>query len=104
MVDRRGLICGVAAYVMWGFFPLYFPLLKPSGPAEILAQRIMWSLVAVLVMLAVRRRWSWIRELTPRTLALLALAGAVVTINWGTFIYGVNSGRTLEASLGYFIN
>jgi len=104
MVDRRGFLCGVAAYVMWGFFPLYFPLLKPAGPVEILVERIMWSLVAVLVMLAVIRKWSWVRRLDRRTLGLLALAGAVITVNWGTFIYAVNAGRTLEASLGYFIN
>src|SRR5258708_40348645 len=103
MVDRRGILYGIAAYGMWGVFPLYFPLLNPAGPSEILAQRIMWSLVAVLAMLAVRRHWSWIRDLVrqPKKLGLLALAGVVVTLNWGTFIYAVNSGRTLEASLGY---
>jgi chloramphenicol-sensitive protein RarD len=106
MVDRRGILFGVAAYVMWGIFPLYFPLLKPAGPSEILAQRIIWSLVAVLMMLAVRRHWSWVRDLVrqPKKLGLLALAAVVITVNWGIFIYAVNSGRTLEASLGYFIN
>ncbi len=106
MVNRRGMLYGAAAYVIWGFFPLYFPLLKPSGPAEILAQRIIWSLVAVLAMLAVQRHWSWVRDLLrqPKKIALLACAGLVVTVNWGVFIYGVNSGRTIEASLGYFIN
>jgi chloramphenicol-sensitive protein RarD len=91
---------------MWGIFPLYFPLLKPAGPSEILAQRIIWSLVAVLMMLAVRRHWSWVRDLVrqPKKLGLLALAAVVITVNWGIFIYAVNSGRTLEASLGYFIN
>jgi chloramphenicol-sensitive protein RarD len=100
------MLFGVAAYVMWGVFPLYFPLLKPAGPAEILAQRIIWSLVAVLAMLAVRRHWSWVRDLIrqPRKLGLLALAAVVITVNWGIFIYAVNSDRTLEASLGYFIN
>jgi chloramphenicol-sensitive protein RarD len=106
MVDRRGILFGIAAYAMWGVFPLYFPLLKPAGPSEILAQRIMWSLVAVLAMLAVRRHWSWVGPLIrqPKKLALLALAGTVITVNWGIFIYAVNSGRTLEAALGYFIN
>jgi chloramphenicol-sensitive protein RarD len=106
MVDRRGLLYGIAAYLMWGFFPLYFPLLKPAGATEILAQRIIWSLVAVAAMLAVQRNWAWIKDLTrrPKAVLLLALAGTVVTINWGTFIYGVNTGHTLDASLGYFIN
>jgi chloramphenicol-sensitive protein RarD len=100
------MLFGVAAYVMWGVFPLYFPLLKPAGPAEILAQRIIWSLVAVLLMLAVRRHWSWVRTLVrqPKKLLLLALAAVVITVNWGIFIYAVNNDRTLEASLGYFIN
>jgi chloramphenicol-sensitive protein RarD len=106
MVNRRGMLYGVAAYVMWGVFPLYFPLLKPAGPSEILAQRIIWSLVVVLAILTVQRHWSWVRDLVrqPKKLGLLALAGVVITFNWGTFIYAVNSGRTLEASLGYFIN
>lgn len=91
---------------MWGFFPLYFPLLKPAGATEILAQRIMWSLVAVVAILAVRRNWAWVKPMIrrPKTLFLLALAGTVITVNWGTFIYGVNTGHTLDASLGYFIN
>lgn len=106
MVDRRGLLYGIAAYLMWGFFPLYFPLLKPAGATEILAQRIMWSLVAVVAILAVQRNWAWVKDLTrrPKAVLMLALAGTVVTINWGTFIYAVNTGHTLEASLGYFIN
>jgi len=104
VIDRRGLASGIAAYGLWGLFPLYWPLLKPAGATEILGHRIMWSLVTVLVILAVRRSWRWVRELTPRTLALLALAAAVIGANWGAFIYAVNTGHTLEAALGYFIN
>jgi chloramphenicol-sensitive protein RarD len=97
---------GVAAYTMWGLFPLYWPLLKPSGAVEILAHRMVWSLVAVAAVLLVRRHWSWIRELArqPRKLALLTLAAIVVTINWGTYIYAVNTGHVVESALGYFIN
>lgn len=101
---RRGMVCGVAAYVLWGLFPLYWPLLKPAGPVEILAHRVLWSLVVVLVLLAARRNWSWLRALRPRRLALLALAALTVTVNWGVYIYAVNSGHTIEGSLGYFIN
>ncbi|TMR06309.1 EamA family transporter RarD [Actinomadura soli] len=89
---------------MWGLFPLYWPLLKPAGAVEILAHRIMWSLVAVGVVLAARRSLRWVRTLTVRQCALLALAAVVVTANWGTYIYAVNSGQTIEAALGYFIN
>ncbi|MBB2909065.1 chloramphenicol-sensitive protein RarD [Streptosporangium becharense] len=103
---RRGLLYGVAAYMMWGLFPLYWPLLKPSGAVEILAHRVAWSLVAVTAILAVRRHWSWFRTLvrTPRKLGLLVLAAAIITVNWGVYIYAVNSGHVVESALGYFIN
>src|SRR5256885_6096515 len=64
----------------------------------------MWSLVAVAAVLAVRRRWGWIRALGRRRLGLLALAAGLITVNWGTYIYAVNSGHTIDAALGYFIN
>ncbi|MBW8485073.1 EamA family transporter RarD [Actinomadura parmotrematis] len=98
------MVCGVAAYVLWGLFPLYWPLLKPAGALEILAHRVMWSLVAVLAVLAVRRQWAWLRTLTRRRVGLLAAAALVISVNWGTYIYAVNAGRTIEAALGYFIN
>ncbi|MFI0405430.1 EamA family transporter RarD [Actinomadura sp. 3N508] len=101
---RRGIAFGVAAYVMWGLFPLYWPLLKPAGAVEILAHRIMWSLVAVGVVLAARRSLRWVGTLSVRKIGLLALAAVIVTVNWGTYIYAVNSGQTIEAALGYFIN
>ncbi|WP_339155549.1 EamA family transporter RarD [Actinomadura luteofluorescens] len=101
---KRGVVCGVAAYVMWGLFPLYWPLLKPAGAGEILAHRIMWSLVAVVAVLAVRRSRGWLRTLGWRRGVLLALAALVISVNWGTYIYAVNSGHTIESALGYFIN
>lgn len=103
--SRRGVLYGATAYAMWGLFPLYWPLLKPSGAVEILAHRMAWSLVAVLVILAIRRHWSWIRAMLrqPRKLALLALAATVISINWGVYIYGVNTGHVVESALGYFI-
>ncbi|MGV9776622.1 EamA family transporter RarD [Streptosporangium sp. NPDC003464] len=104
--SRQGVLYGIAAYTMWGLFPLYWPLLKPSGALEILAHRVAWSLVAVVAILAVRRHWSWIRELlrTPRKVGLLALTAAIVTVNWGVYIYAVNTGHVVESALGYFIN
>ena len=75
---RRGVVYGVAAYAMWGLFPLYWPLLKPSGAVEILAHRMVWSLLTVVAVLALRRHWSWVRELAgqPRKLALAGHAAA----------------------------
>ncbi len=102
----RGFWLGAAAYGMWGLFPLYWPLLEPSGSGEILANRMVWSLVVVAVVLAVQRHWSWLRPLLhqPRRLALSALAATAVSLNWGVYIWGVNSGQVVETSLGYFIN
>jgi chloramphenicol-sensitive protein RarD len=101
---RRGILSGIAAYTIWGLFPLYWPLLKPAGALEILAHRMIWSLAAVLVILAVRKHWAWLRTMRPRRIALLALAAVFITVNWGTYIYAVNSGHTIEGALGYFIN
>ncbi|WP_124439954.1 EamA family transporter RarD [Streptomyces sp. NL15-2K] len=101
-----GLLNGFAAYGMWGLVPLFWPLLKPAGAAEILAHRMAWSLVFVAVALVVVRRWAWAGELLrqPRRLGLVAVAAAVITVNWGLYIWSVNSGHVVEASLGYFIN
>ncbi|GGZ16029.1 protein RarD [Streptomyces poonensis] len=103
---RTGLLNGFAAYGMWGLVPLFWPLLKPSGAAEILAHRMVWSLVLVGVALLVLRRWAWAGELLrqPRKLGLVTIAAAVITVNWGVYIWAVNAGHVVEASLGYFIN
>ncbi|MGX1560191.1 EamA family transporter RarD [Streptomyces sp. NPDC055506] len=91
---------------MWGLVPLFWPLLKPAGAVEILAHRMVWSLVFVGAALLVLRRWAWAGELLrqPRKLALITVAAAVITVNWGLYIWSVNSGHVVEASLGYFIN
>src|SRR4051795_4176183 len=103
--NRAGLVYGFAAYCLWGLFPLYWPLLEPAGAGEILAHRCLWSLVVVLGVLAYLRRLRSV----PRLLAdrrrgpLLALAAVLVAVNWGTYIYGVNTERVVETALGYFI-
>lgn len=101
---RSGFAAGVGAYLLWGLFPLYWPLLKPAAPIEILAHRVVWSVVFLAVILAVTGGFTWVLTLGRRRAALLALAAALITINWGTFIYGVNSGHVVETSLGYFMN
>jgi chloramphenicol-sensitive protein RarD len=90
----------------WGFFPLYFKLLRPAGPLEILAHRIVWSAAFMAVVIVVARRWRVLGQLLrrPRALAGIAVAAALIAINWGTYIYGVNSDQVVETSLGYFIN
>lgn len=91
---------------MWGLFPLYWRLLAAASALEILAHRIVWSLCFVAGLLVARRRLGALRALlaTPRRFGLLAGAGAILALNWGTYIHGVNTGRVVETSLGYFIN
>ena len=103
--ERRGVGYGLAAYGIWGIVPLFWPLVARAAPLEILAQRIVWSLVicGVLILTVVPRGW-WGRIGTRRSLTLLALAAALVSVNWGTYIWAVNSGHVVETSLGYYIN
>ncbi|MET8745012.1 EamA family transporter RarD [Streptomyces sp. NPDC004728] len=104
--QRAGLMSGIGAYGLWGLVPLFWPLLKPAGAIEILAHRMVWSLAFVAVALLALRRWSWIGELVrqPKKLGLISVAAATITVNWGLYIWSVNNGHVVEASLGYFIN
>ncbi|MFO0598746.1 MAG: EamA family transporter RarD [Myxococcaceae bacterium] len=111
---RAGLGYGIAAYLMWGLFPLYWPLLKTSGevsPAqawnvslEILSHRVVWSLGVVVVMLAVVGKLRWFKTTEPSRLRALVLAAALVSFNWLLYIWAVNTGHVVETALGYFIN
>lgn len=107
MDERRlGVASGLAAYSMWGLFPLYFPLLEPAGGLEIVAHRVVWSVVFVALLLTVVRRWGHVRAALTDRRTLLVLTGAALLIaaNWLIFVYGVNSGHVVETSLGYFVN
>ena len=107
-VDERrlGMAAGLGAYALWGLFPLYFPLLEPAGGLEIVAHRVLWSLLFIALLLTALRRWSQVRALVSDRRRLLVLAGAgfLIAVNWLVFVYGVNSGHVVETSLGYFIN
>jgi chloramphenicol-sensitive protein RarD len=107
-VDERrvGVVAGLSAYLLWGLFPLYFPLLEPAGGLEIVAHRVVWSLLFVGLLLSILRGWGQVRDAFAdrRTLGVLALAAALIVVNWLVFVYGVNSGHVVETSLGYFIN
>ncbi|MBK9433757.1 MAG: EamA family transporter RarD [Actinobacteria bacterium] len=104
--DRAGLIYGIGAYSLWGLFPLYWPLLEPASSWEILAHRMVWSFVFLLIINIFMRTWSRVRDALadPRTRLLLLVAAALVSVNWGTYIWAVNNGYVVESSLGYFIN
>jgi chloramphenicol-sensitive protein RarD len=100
------VLLGLGAWTLWGFFPLYWPLLQPAGAVEILAHRIVWSVVVLVAVVVLTRRGPSLRALVAdrRTLALLAVASVLITINWGTYIWGVNNHHVVESSLGYFVN
>ena len=104
--DRRGLLLGTGAYLLWGFLPLYFPLLDPSDAVEIIAHRIVWSLLFCLLVLVGTSSLGTLRPVlrSRRTTASLAGAGVLVATNWLVYVYGVLSGHTVDAALGYYIN
>ncbi|WP_420645364.1 EamA family transporter RarD [Candidatus Leptofilum sp.] len=103
---NRGILYGVAAYGMWGLFPIYWKLLQHVPALEILSHRMTWSLGFVLLLLLVRRRWDWLKTAvhTPRTILLFIASALLLSVNWFVYIWGVNAGFIVETSLGYFIN
>lgn len=103
--QTKGILYGLAAYVGWGFAPLYWPLLQPSSPYEVLAHRIIWSLVFLVLLNAAMGTWAPVRAAwtNPRTRLLLVVASALITVNWGLYIWSVNNNHVVDASLGYFI-
>lgn len=103
---RAGLAAGVGAYIWWGLLPLYFPLLSPAGAVEIVAHRVVWSLALCLALLGVTRGWAAVGGALRdrRALGQLAVAAALVAVNWLVFVYAVFAGQVVDAALGYFIN
>ena len=99
-----GMVAGIAAYTLWGFFPAFFPLLEPAGAVEIVGHRIVWSLVVMAVVLTVLRRWRDLWAIDRVSWARVGGAAVFITANWGVYVYAVNSERVTEAALGYTIN
>ena len=97
---------GFLAYAIWGVFPLYFHALRPAGAWEILAHRILWTLLLCAVVLLVRRDLSWTRQLLarPRLALGVAVAALLIAANWVIYVAAVIGGHTTEAALGYFLN
>ena len=104
--EPRALALGVSCYVIWGFFPLYFSLLSPAGAVEVIVHRAVWGLFFCLVALAITRSLGKVRALIADRGALwrLAVAGALVVVNWSVYVYAVLAGHTTDAAVGYFIN
>ncbi|NGX08166.1 EamA family transporter RarD [Mycobacteroides franklinii] len=101
---KSGYLFGAAAYFMWGLFPAFFPLLQPASPVEILAHRMIWTLLLMVIVVAVSRRLRDLITMGLRNWGLLVGASVLIALNWGVYIYAVNSGHVLDAALGYFIN
>jgi chloramphenicol-sensitive protein RarD len=103
---NRGIAYAFFAYVIWGLFPFYFKALEQIPAYEILVHRMAWSLLFITVILCARRHWAWVRPaLRDRHLIARFCASAVLlSANWGIYIWAVNTGHVVEASLGYFVN
>ncbi|MEO8283090.1 MAG: EamA family transporter RarD [Pseudarthrobacter sp.] len=108
-VDKEttaGIAFGIGAYGLWGLLPVYFVALIPAGPVEIVANRVVWSLLFCVLLIALTRSWRALAAAfrDRRVFGALTIAGALIAVNWLTFTYGVTTGQAVEASLGYFIN
>jgi len=102
---NTGIVYAALAYLSWGLFPLYFRQVADVPALEVVLHRTLWSLVFVLALLAVRRQWAWMREVLrqPRVLGAFALSALLLAANWLTYVWAVNNGHVVDASLGYFI-
>ncbi len=100
-----GVLSAALAYTCWGLFPLYFRQLASISPMEVLVHRIVWSLLFVMVVLGVRRHWTWLGQALrqPKVLGTFAVSALLLSANWLTYIWSVTHGHVIDASLGYFI-
>lgn len=103
---NKGIAYGLAAYGLWGLLPIYWKFLHDIPAGEILAHRMVWSLVFVAALLFYRQKWAWVKTAVQdkRTLLIYFVAAVFLAVNWGVYIWAVNAGFVIETSLGYFIN
>jgi len=103
---RLGLLAGAGSYALWGLFPLYFHSLEPTGALEILAHRIAWSFILMLIVLRFQRNWGWVSELRrdPKRAGIIVIAGVLLAVNWLVYVWAVGQNKVIDASLGYFVN
>lgn len=106
MRTNKGMIYAASAYVLWGLLPLFWKALQHVPALEILAHRMVWALLVVLLLLAFTRNWNWLGAVlrSPRTLLTFLASALLLSVNWFVYIWGVNAGYVVETSLGYFIN
>ena len=102
---RTGILSAASAFLCWGLFPLYFHAIGEVPSLQILAHRMLWSLLFLVIVLAVRRQWAWLGLLRqPRIVGSFLASAVLLSVNWLIYIWAVNNGHVIEASLGYFIN
>jgi chloramphenicol-sensitive protein RarD len=103
---QLGIFYAATAYILWGIFPIYFKALQNVSPLEILWHRIVWAFAFLLIVLTARRQWSWMGKVArqPKVLAGFAASAVLLSVNWYLYIWSVNSGHVVDASLGYFMN
>ncbi|HXG99276.1 MAG TPA: EamA family transporter RarD [Sphingomicrobium sp.] len=101
---RTGLIFGLTAYTAWGVLPVYFKALDGVSPLLIVAHRIVWSLVLLVVLVSAMMGWSAVRNISRKSLITLAITAALIAVNWLLYVYAINSGHILAGSLGYYLN
>jgi chloramphenicol-sensitive protein RarD len=103
---NKGIWNGLAAYVMWGFFPIYWKLLHDVPALQVIGHRIAWSFILLIVIILITKQWKNFHSaaLEPKTIAIYSVAAVLLSVNWLIYVWGVNAGFIVETSLGYFIN
>ena len=104
---KRGILYGIGAYALWGFFPIYWKVLHPVSALQVIGHRISWSFILLVAFIVITKQWQDFRSValtSAKTIVIYAIAGVLLTINWLVYVWGVNQGFIVETSLGYFIN
>lgn len=101
----KGIATALTAFLIWGFFPLYFKLLKDYDAVEIIGHRIIWTFVTIFAIMTIGKNWQWLTTIkqNPKWLLFTAISGAIISVNWLVYVWAVNHDQILEASLGYYI-
>jgi len=103
---NKGILNGLGAYVLWGFFPIYWKWLHQVPALQVIGHRIGWSFILLIILILITRQWQAFRTaaLTSKTIAIYFVAAILLSVNWLVYVWGVNAGFIVETSLGYFIN
>ena len=103
---NKGILYGIGAYILWGFFPIYWRFLHGVPAMQVIGHRIGWSFIVLIVFILITKQWNEFRTLAfhAKTIGMYAIAGVLLSINWLIYVWGVNAGFIVETSLGYFIN